>query len=401
MIGKLKRKFILLSMTALFVLLAVIIGGMNLINYNQVVREADSVLELLAQNKGAFPGRPGDKLPPGFSPELPFEARYFTVTYMAEGIKVDVSRIAAVDQAAAVRMAETVTGEKGFLGQYRYLVSRDIAGRRVTFLDWGRKLDAFYSFCTTSVLIALLGYGVVFLAIFILSGRIIKPISESYEKQKRFITDAGHELKTPLTIINANADILEMELGEDNESIADIKSQTRRLKILTEQLVALSRMEEGESPAVAIAFPLSEVVAEEVRPFACVADREEKRLACQIEPLLTVKGEDKAIRQLVCILMDNAIKYTPAGGKIAVILAKQGHSAVLTVENTTAIPVAEAQLAYVFDRFYRTDGSRNSQTGGHGIGLSIAKAIVTAHGGKIKAATKDGSAFVVTATFPL
>ncbi len=407
MIKRLKTKFVALSMTALFLLLAVIIGGMNILNYSAIVEEADGILEILSQNKGTFPGitpgtRPADR--PGFSPELPYESRFFTVAYSRAGnvLSVDTSRITAIDQSTALVMAGeslSKSSTKGFIGQYRYCISQDMDILRVTFLDCGRRLDAFYSFCTGSILMSLLGYILVFIVIFILSGRIIRPIAESYEKQRQFITDAGHEIKTPLTVINANADILEMELGSENESLTDIKAQTARLRTLTEQLVQLSRMEEMEDNLATIAFPLSEVAAEELRHFYPLAVRDGKVLTCRLEPMISLNGNANAIRQLISILMDNAIKYTEPGGSIVVTLARQGHSIVLSVSNTTAYPVDPLQLHHVFDRFYRTDSSRNSETGGHGIGLSIARAIVTAHGGKIKATTSDGKSFTVTVWF--
>lgn len=251
--------------------------------------------------------------------------------------------------------------------------------------------------CNTSVI----GYAVVFVVIFILAGKIIKPIAESYEKQKRFITDAGHEIKTPLTIINANADMLEMEFDEPNESLIDIKEQTKRLKALTEELVMLSRMEETEQNIPKIEFPISEVVAETANYFKPLAENENKEFICNIEPMLTLNGNDKAIRQLVSIFLDNALKYSETHGTVSITLARQNRFIVLSVYNTVTGNVDPEQLKYVFDRFYRTDSSRNSETGGHGIGLSIAKAIVTAHGGKIKATTNDGKSFIVTATLPI
>ncbi len=408
MIKRLKIRFVTLSMTALFLLLAVIIGGMNILNYSAIVEEADDILNILSQNKGTFPGitpdiRPIDR--PGFSPELPYESRFFTVAYSKAGnvVSVDTSRIAAIDQSTAMMMAENALSDsktRDFIGQYRYCISQDMDIIRVTFLDCGNRLDAFYRFCTSSIVMSLLGYILVFIVIFILSGRIIRPIAESYEKQRQFITDAGHEIKTPLTIINANADILEMELGRENESLTDIKAQTARLRTLTEQLVQLSRMEEMEDTLATIAFPLSEVAAEELRHFHPLAVKDNKTLTCRIEPMITLNGNANAIRQLISILMENAMKYTEPGDSIAVTLAKQGHSIALLVSNTTAFPVDPLELHHVFDRFYRTDSSRNSETGGHGIGLSIAKAIVTAHGGKIKAATADGKSFTVTVWFP-
>ncbi|MGN0452225.1 MAG: sensor histidine kinase [Ruminococcus sp.] len=411
MIRKLKIKFIVLAMSALFCLLGIIVTGMNVINYNSVVAESDEILSLLSQNKGVFPdmnkgkgGKPNGRIPPELSLETPYESRYFSVTVNSSGeiIDANTSHIASVDKETAMEYAQKVTSKeksKGFIGDYRFLVYSEPDGTRILFLDCGRKLDAFHSFLYTSIVMALAGFAAVFIIIFILSGKILKPIIESYEKQKQFITDAGHEIKTPLTIINANVDILEMELGESNESIQDIKQQTKRLRSLTDDLVMLTRMEEAEASLQKIEFPLSEVVAEAARPFVSLAESNEKKLAFNIQPMLSFKGNDKAISQLVYILLDNALKYSPSGSTVTLTLTKKGRTIYLTAFNTTETEVNCEQLKFVFDRFYRTDNSRNSETGGHGIGLSVAKAIVTAHGGSISAFTRDGHSFSVTAEF--
>lgn len=409
MIRKLKVKFIILSMTSLFVLLAFIVAGMNIVNYNSIIEEADTILSLFSKNKEAFPemgDRHDKKLPPNLSPETPYESRYFTVFYneMNTVVNVDVSKIASVDKSTAVKYAEDILyGKKnhGFIGEFRYIVNRDFNSTRITFLDCRRKLDSFHSFLINSIAMSMLGYAVVFFIIFIMSDRIIKPIAESYEKQKRFITDAGHEIKTPLTIISANTDLLEMELGEDHESLVDIKEQTKQLRMLTDNLVLLTRMEESESNMPKIEFPLSEVVLETANAFRALAISQKKEFICNIEPILTLNGNDKAIRQLVSILLDNALKYSPLEGTVTVSLEKKNRTIILSTFNTTETEVNGEQLQYVFDRFYRIENSRNSGTGGHGIGLSVAKAIVTAHNGKISASTKGGKTFLITATFPL
>lgn len=407
MIRKLKRKFVLLSMTSLLVLLAVIVAGMNLLNYRSVVEEADAILSVLSQNKGMFPDaddRPDRKFPPRFSPETPYESRFFSVFYDGAGraVNADVRKIASVSQEDAVSLADGVLEKDrstGFAGSYRYMVDSAPGGTRVTFLDCGRRLDAFRQFLISSAFMSALGFGAVFTVILILSGRIIRPIAEAYEKQKRFITDAGHEIKTPLTIINANVDILELELGGENESLVDIKGQTQRLKSLTEDLVMLSRMEEAEDKLLKIEFPVSDAVLEAAGEFRALAESENKEFICEIEPMLTLNGNDKSIRQLVSIFLDNALKYSPEGSKIKLTLARQGRTIRLSVSNAANFDLDPAQLERVFDRFYRTDSSRNSETGGHGIGLSVAKAIVTAHGGKITAAVEDEKTFVVSALF--
>lgn len=417
MIRKLKRKFILLSMTALTLLLAVILVGMNLINYTSVVDEADEILSILSHNKGTFPelgDRPGDKLPPHMSPETPYESRFFSVAFDGVGnvIRADTGRISAVDEEAAIayaRQAIRQEKERGFVDRFRYAVTNEVPPGGdgasvgtvvlVTCLDCTRSLESFYTFLRTGLLMAVAGLVVVFVIIFVLSERIIRPIAESYEKQKRFITDAGHEIKTPLTVIGANADLLEMELGEGNESLTDIKDQVIRLRALTDDLVLLARMEESNQAMPRIDFPFSEVVADAVHPFAAPAEARGLALTCHIQPLLTLCGNERSIRQLVSILLDNALKYAAPNSEIEVCVARQGHAVVLTVSNRVAVPLKAEQLERVFDRFYRADASRNSETGGHGIGLSVARAIVDAHGGKIAATSGDGHMFAIRVAF--
>lgn len=245
---------------------------------------------------------------------------------------------------------------------------------------------------------SLIGFAVVFVIMVVLSERIVRPISESYKKQKRFITDAGHEIKTPLTIINANLDLLEMEIGE-NESVEEIKSQTKRLTSLTNDLVYLSKMEESENDLIKVEFPLSDLVFETVSTFKALAQTQNKELIINVQPMISFSGNNKAIEQLISILMNNALRYSGEHGKIAVHLFENNKQIQLNVFNTTKEYVSPESLNYVFDRFYRTDSSRNSEKGGFGIGLSVAKAIVEAHNGKIRAYTNDGCSFNVEVVF--
>ncbi len=408
MIKKLKIKFVLLAMVTIFSLLAVILVGMNLINYNSVVNEADKTLSFLSQNKGTFPetdNKPDVPLPPNMSPETPHEARYFSVLLDSNGdaISVNTNQIISVSQEQATIYAQSIkTNNKtaGFVDNFRYIVKNESDGIRVTFLDCGRTLDAYYNFLYTSLFMGFIGFVVASLIIFIISSKIIKPIAESYTKQKQFITDAGHEIKTPLTIINANTDILEMDVGENNECLMDIKMQTKRLRCLTDDLMMLSRMEESENTLQKIYFPISEVVTETVHPFYNLALSQNKLLTCHIEPLLSINGNNKAIAKLVSLLLDNALKYSTIDSEIKLSLTKQNHALVLSVINQIENDLNVNNLERLFDRFYREDLSHNSETGGYGIGLSIAKAIVIAHNGKIVANKPQPKTFQITASFP-
>ena len=469
MIEKLQRRFILLSMSAFFVVMVIIIAGINIVNYSSVVSEADELLTILSDNKGTFPimdepfnnGQPeqdpfsdpienppaeipdinlqatpnadtniekkdpakgmlqdntppttdpqspfrgDDKFPGKFSPETPYESRYFSVTLNRDSeFEVETSRVVSVDTTQATAYAEEViakSSEKGFVDSYRFMIREEGEQTRITFLDWGRKLDSFQNFLIASVIISLIGYLVVFALIAFFARRIIRPISESYEKQKRFITDAGHEIKTPLTIIHADADVLEMEIGE-NEFLQDIQKQAKRLTSLTNDLVMLSRMEESDNTLQMIEFPISDMISETAASFQALAQTQKKDFQCQIQPLLSITGNEKALNQLINILLDNALKYSPEGGSVSLVFNRQGKNLHLDVYNTTLSDIPRENLPHIFDRFYRMDPSRNSETGGHGIGLSVAKAIVTAHGGKITASAKDEHSLLIHVVLPV
>ena len=395
-------------MAALVLMLTLVIVGMNMINYNSVVNEADVILSVLSLNKGGFPNADGSlagKIPSHMSPETPYESRYFSVLLATDGtvIRTETSRIISVDSETAKIYAEAALNsekEFGFVDAFRYLKSYENESVRIIFLDCGRKLDAFYNFLWASIIMSSIGLIIIFLAIIFLAGKITQPAAESYEKQKRFITDAGHEIKTPLTIINANVDMLEAD-PEDTECLNDIRVQAERLTNLTNDLVFLAQMEEADSKIEMVDFPISDVVQETVSSFHALAVTQDKEFVCHIQPMLSMTGNQKNIQQLINLLMDNALKYSPADGTVAVNFSKVNHALQLNVYNTTETPIERKNLDRVFDRFYRTDHSRNSETGGHGIGLSVAKAIVEAHGGKIQVWTMDGYSFNISVTFPI
>ncbi|MBE6984160.1 MAG: GHKL domain-containing protein [Ruminococcaceae bacterium] len=408
MIQKLRKKFILISMAAFFSVLLVIISTINIVNYVEVVHEADELLTILSDNHGRFPKEPnGEKPSPGhMSPETPYESRFFSVVLDTKSdgvIQTETSRIFSVDQGRAIKYArEVVLSEdtSGFIDNYRFSVHPDGDHLRIIFLDCGRSLDSFYRFLLASLIISLLGFVVVFALIAFFSGRIIRPIVESYEKQKRFITDAGHELKTPLTIIHADTDVLEMEYGT-NEWLDDIQKQTHRLSELTSHLVELARMEEAEETLAKVDIPLSDIISEAAESFITLAQAQHKTLSLEIEPMLTLEGNEKSLRQLVSLLLDNALKYSPEKGQILLTLQKQGNSIQFSVYNTTQSQIEKDCLPKLFDRFYCIDASHSSQTGGYGIGLSVAKAIVSAHNGKIQAFVDHDHSLRITSTFPL
>ena len=406
-------------MISLTVVLAVILGGVNITSYQKVIADADTVLTLLGSNDGAFPkNHSGPRIPPEgepsvnggmenrafffpkeLSPETPYESRFFSVLLDENNqvLQTDTGQIAAVDAETAAMYAQSVaeSGQtSGFRDDYRYLMLAEGGNTRIIFLDCGRSLSSFRTTLLASVALSLLGLLAVLALLLILSSRIVRPVAESYEKQRRFITDAGHELKTPMTIISADVDLAEMDCGE-NQWLIDIRRQTQRLTSLTADLIYLSRMEEEQPRLSPIEFPLSDAVEEMAQSFAALATSQGKAFSIRVQPMLSYLGDEKAIRQLVSILLDNALKYSPEGGQLTLTLEKQGRGTLLTVTNTVDKPLERAQLTRLFDRFYRTDQSRNSQTGGYGLGLSIAKSIVLAHKGKIRAEQPDSNTLAI------
>lgn len=413
MINKLKRKFLIIGTVFMFILMSVLVLTMNIVNYHEVVADADTVLDVISAPDMPFgedrqgkekQRKPDDFVPRGMSPEVPYESRFFIVRVSSEGkvLQSDLSRIVSVDEDSAneyINKALESSKTRGFIDSFRYLKKSDENETRILFLDCGRKLDSFMSFLWISVIVGLSGCVIVFIAFIFTAGKIVSPIAEGYEKQKRFISDAGHEIKTPLTIINANVDLLESE-GE-KEELTDIRQQTKRLTELTNNLILLSKMEEAEHTISKIDFPLSDLVGETANSFSALAVSNGIEFSTRIEPDITANGSPDAIRQLVSVLLENAVKYSPEGGKVSLELSIIKKSICLCVLNTTKEEINAANLQNVFDRFYRSDSSRNSETGGHGIGLSIAKAIVEAHSGTIAASTKTGFDFCVTALLPI
>lgn len=441
MIRKLQNKFILISMLSMLLVLTVIIGSINIINYRQLTEDADHILHILSENDGEFPkDRPrpdsrepqGDNSSPDFrdgptdnaspdsrepqgdnsstpkkpkphsldmSPEMPFETRYFSVILTKDGAvsSTNIKKIAAIDSEGAFAYALQVWKRQqaaGFLSSYRYLMEHTPEGTRIIFVDCARSLSTFRSFLFTSVLISVLGLLSVFVLVLFFSRLVMRPVSESYEKQRQFITDAGHEIKTPLAIIEANRELLEMEYGE-NEWNKSIGKQTARLSDLTDNLIYLSRMEEAKNHLQQTEFSISDLAQDIAQSFQTLADLQNRHFSMEITPLLSYCGDESSIRRLFSILIDNAIKYSPPQGAVKVTLNKRGKNIQFMVYNTVAHISAES-LPFLFDRFYRADNSRNSETGGYGIGLSIARAVAEAHKGKITAKSTDGRSLLMT-----
>lgn len=427
---RLRRKFILVAMGAVTVVLTLIIAGINIVNYSHVCKMADARLDYILTGKGSIDwedesrtdsGNGGDTSTgmvadgdragarvghfEGMTAESPFDTRYFTVT-LVEGQVVDVNtaRIAAVGAKRAARIAMGLDSKgltSGFSGNYRYTTTAQGEKTTYVFVDCSRELASFHSFLNASVAISCIGWLAVLAIVTVASGAVIRPMVESYSKQKRFITDASHEIKTPLAVIDAANEVQEIESGE-SEWTQSIHEQVARLTALTERLVFLARMDEGSAGFTMASIDLSEAVDKAAAPFESVAVSRGKRLSMSVATGVRAHADAAAVTQVVELLLDNATRYASEGSVIELSLravsrgAGKG-SAELVVSNAVD-ELPEGDLDRLFDRFYRADVSRSSKTGGSGVGLSVVRAIAEAHGGS---ATVSGHDHQITFTVRL
>lgn len=403
MIKKFRRKFIVITLLVLAFVEIIIIGTINGINVYNQNNETDNLLEVLAVNNGSFPALRNDKGYKKFEPDVAdsmekpipegknineetrYVTRYFVVFADDHNNiqKIDTGHIAAIDSMKAEEYAEDVLEsgkEKGYCDNYKYLVSEKENEKLLIFLDCRMNIETQKQFLEISVVIAVAAFALFSLILMFFSKKAVRPYAEAMEKQRRFITDAGHEIKTPLAIISANNEVVEMINGESEWTIS-IKNQVKRLSELVKQLVAMAKMDEDIKPVFS-QFNLSDAVYDSASPFVTLASSKNKHAQMNVLDGIMFTGDEGMIRQLVSVLMDNAVKYANDDGKIILTLSEEGKNIKLSVYNTCD-ETPEGDLDRLFDRFYRSDSSRSRETGGYGIGLSIAKSIVDAHKGKI------------------
>lgn len=396
MIKTLRKRFIriaVLAVTAVLLMLCLIV---NIANYASVDRDLIRMLQMISGNQGTVPQmpqgvKPDGKQGGGFTPETPFSTRYFVLRYDDEGelVNADLGSIAAVttdDTTAYLQVATKHGVGYGWSNGYRYYVVKNGENRNMAiFLDAHRDLQTVKTTAWLSLAAMLFCVACVYLVVTLLSRRAIDPVVKASKKQKQFITDAGHELKTPITVIATSLKVLEMESGE-NKWIDKSLAQTEKLRDLVNSLVSLSRLDEEQSPLKMAEFPISEAISETAESFRDYAEANDHELQLEIAPELTYIGDEYAIRQLVSILLDNAVKYADEHACIKLSLEKGKKGSVIRTMNPCT-GLTQQQVERLFDRFYRVDASRSSS--GFGIGLSLAHSIAEGHKGSIRATCRE------------
>ena len=408
MIKKLQRRFIRISLVALTVAMVLVTLTVNAANWFSVRTELTETLLFLADNSGmtgreAMKGRLTGKS--RHARNLISESSWFTVFLDESGsVKaMDLSNSADMDEAAAESLAQQAPApeQEPVFVQDHLCLARDTAhGRRmVLFLNCETRLASVRALALFSLLACLGGIFLAWLFVTLASRRAIEPTIRNMEQQKRFITDASHELKTPLTVISTNMDLLQMEQG-DNPWVISTQKQAGQMRKLVDELVYLSRMEEENAPLSMEDVPLLPLITETAEPFMTMAEYQGKTMETEELEEVNVRGDRASLQRLLSTLLDNAVKYAAPEGTIRVKARPEGRWIVVTVANEVERELTEEQCRQLFNRFYRTDMSRSKEKQtGFGIGLSIAAAIAEKHGGDITA-RMEGRFLVMTCRLP-
>ena len=390
MIRILQKKFIVTAMIAVTVLLLVVLGALNVVNLRSNIRQAEMMLDMLGfqGDRSPFEGPVPDGMrePRRFLDEPMDENARMSAVYFRVDldehrnvIRTDVSHIASVTEEEASAMARALDPgrESGKLGSFRYrFFSTPAGGYRVVFLDSAARQASVLRVALLSLLLGLVSWLLMLALVMLLSKKAIQPIAENMQRQRQFVTDAGHELKTPLAIILANVNALELRAGESKYS-RNIRTQAKRLSDLMKNLLTLARMDELSTQEHSEQLDFSTLCTDSFSMFREGAELRQLAFSLEIEDHISIRGDRSQLSQLCSILGDNAVKYCAAQGEIRIRLKKDSPgSCCLRVMNTVSV---KPDVDRLFDRFYRSDVSRNQKEGGFGIGLSAAQAIAALH----------------------
>ena len=398
MIRSLRWKFIWIAMLSLLGTMTVLCVSIGVGNHWITTWRADRAISLLHQNGGTF-------LPPGaafdpsdfefqVTPETAFETRYFIVelTEQREVKAVNLEHIAAFDRHSVTETVSKVIqagGNRGYVDYYRFgLFPSADGGSTMIVMDCFLMLQAADNMLRITVIIFLVCALIVFLLLLYCSGRAIRPFAENLERQRQFVTDASHELKTPLSILSADLDLLSDSCGE-SQWLESARTQITRLDRLIKNLVELARTEETIEGDTIEEFSVTEIAQASVDAFQPAAEAVGKTLVAELAADINAKGVRDNFFCLFSILLDNAVKYCDPEGTICLSLSQHGRTICISVSNPCK-GIDTSQLSRYFDRFYRVDSSRSRSTGGYGIGLSTANAIVIRHHGHMTNSYADG-----------
>lgn len=392
MIRKLRLKIVGISVVTVAVVLVSALVILALSTRSQMAQSSEARLYEALEGKLDKSELPGSSGLPCFVAEV-----YSGGTIRLSGSSYynlqDEEMVLHIVQAALER-----EDDSGVLGDYslRYLRRIGVVSVRIAFTDCTMEQATMRSLLLRSGLVALAALAVLAGLSYCLAGLVVGPVKRAWQEQKQFVSDASHELKTPLTVILSSSELAaeEQDVQRTKQYVEGIHAESLRMKALVEDMLTLARTESGTRPETE-AVDLSDTVLESVLAFEPVAFESGRELVYDIQPELTVMGSGVQLRRLTDILLDNAVKYAAEGTPIRLLLRQEGRCAALRVENRGETIPAE-KLRHIFDRFYRADESRSGGEG-FGLGLAIAQSIAQTHGGSIGCASEEGvTRFTVT-----
>ena len=392
MIRKLRLKIVGISVVTVAVVLVSALVILALSTRSQMAQSSEARLYEALEGKLDKSELPGSSGLPCFVSEV-----YSGGTIRLSGSSYynlqDEEMVLHIVQAALER-----EDDSGVLGDYslRYLRRIGVVSVRIAFTDCTMEQATMRSLLLRSGLVALAALAVLAGLSYCLAGLVVGPVKRAWQEQKQFVSDASHELKTPLTVILSSSELAaeEQDVQRTKQYLEGIHAESLRMKALVEDMLTLARTESGTRPETE-AVDLSDTVLESVLAFEPVAFESGRELVYDIQPELTVMGSGVQLRRLTDILLDNAVKYAAEGTPVRLLLRQEGRCAALRVENRGETIPAE-KLRHIFDRFYRADESRSGGEG-FGLGLAIAQSIAQSHGGSIGCASEEGvTRFIVT-----
>ena len=399
MFRKLRLRFIATASLAILIVLFSVVGVLNSARHVQTVDEINKILTLLSANGGSFPSisKTTSELGDTVSVDTLFQYRYFSAKMDHHGniISLNSSNISDLTDQEVKEFLERINHSKDTRGDfsyhhhsYSYMVAE--TSRRsdlIVVLDSTNQFRDNMALVHLSIWMSGISFIFFVLVISIVSGKVIKPFIRNYERQRRFITNAGHELKTPLAIISANNELVELMNGE-SEWTKSTNDQVKRMTGLINSLVAMARLEE-QPELVLTNVNFSDIARDAAEDFKGPVIKDGKEFVMDIQPNIHVKAEEKSLFELVTLLVDNANKYCDPAGKVSVTLRKNRLSKAKLEISNTYTKGKDVDYTKFVERFYREDESHNNKTSGYGIGLSMAQTMVKLFKGNISVNYKD------------
>ena len=411
MISKLKKKFVFINMISIVIILSFTFGAVYISTSNRLTRESNDMLQKTIEQENEIHKNQMDVKDQNTNTPPQPQILSFAVQLDKNNTITNVyyNNMDKVDMDTLITLVDSTLNNSNTTGliqneNFRFLKHVNQNGMKIAFSDRSLEINTLKSLLKTFILVGIGSLAAFFIVSLYLANWAVKPIKKSLEQQRQFVADASHELKTPLTVILANTDIL---LSHKDDAITNqikwinyIKTEAERMTTLVNNLLFLAKTDANRNEIIFSKINFSDTVWNCVLPFESVAFEQEKIIDTQIVPDVFINGDNSRLKQLIVILLDNAIKYSNEKGTINVTLSQNQDKMNFSINNTGE-PISQEQITHIFERFYRVDESRAREKDGYGLGLSIAKSIVETNHGKIAVKSSKSEGTIFTVSFPL